>query len=131
MFLFQNSGCGCSELWTEFLVSEQLFLRGCFNVSHAMFDVLLPASSTTSTSTVRMTLFRYYRQLVAAIAYNIHTLLKAPCSGKDVAVIHWIDEYIQLYECYSQAFCNALVVNAFHLSKTEAVQLDKIFKVSQ
>ena len=126
----QSCGCGCTELWTEFLISEQLFLRSCFNVFHAVFDALLPASGT-NTSSARMVLFGYYRQLVASVAYNVHTLLKVPYSGKDVAVIRWMEEYIQLYECYSQAFCNALVVNAFHLSKTEAVQLDKIFKVSQ
>ena len=124
----ESENSDCTDLWTELLISEQLFLRQCLNVYHSIVEVLLPSGShcTSSTSSVRQTLFSRYKDLVSAVAYNVHTLLNVPPSGWDVSIVRWCDEYIQLYGSYTEALNNALVVNALHLSKSELLQLDKL-----
>ena len=116
----------CWPQLAEFLLSEQLFLRGCAKVSRGVFDQL----DTTSAPAVRRELFDHYRQLMACTACNVHSLLEAPstsCAGQSVALVRWIEEYAQLWMSYGRALCNATAVNALVLNKTEALLLDHLW----
>lgn len=116
----------CWPQLTEFLISEQLFLRSCGKVSRGVIEQL----DTTSAPAVRRELFDHYRELMACTACNVHSLLEAPsttCAGQSLALVRWIEEYVQLWTSYGRALCNATAVNGLVLNKTEALLLDHLW----
>ena len=124
----RHSSC-CSSLWTDLLVSEQLFLRRCFSVDHKVLDVLLSsaASAASPPPVHRQALIAQFHHLISCTAYHVHTLLHAQCSGQSVSIIRWMDEYIRLYRTYSNMLCSALLVNGLALNKNESMQLEKVW----
>ena len=124
--------CVCSSQWVELILSEQLFFRTCANVATSVFPHLLPLGSDSQITSVRQELFAQYRRLISALAYNIHSLADIQCADRSselhpLAIVRWIDEYIEIYRSYTRALCNALVINAFALNKQESTSLDKVW----
>ena len=114
-----NQNCPCWLNWSEFILSEQLFLRGCLKVCLGIFDPLTTTSSSTLTA-VRRDLFDRYRDLVASVAVNVHSLIESDsCHSLNIGLIRWIDDYVHIWQEYGRALCDATVVHAMTLSKTE------------
>ena len=119
-----NQSCCCWPHWSEFVLSEQLFLRSCLKVCKGILDHL----EAPTTSAIRRELFDRYRDLVACTAVNVHSLIDSDnCSNLSIAIVHWVGEYMQVWREYGRVLCNATVVHSLALSKTENALLDPEF----
>lgn len=112
--------CCCWPHWSDFVLSEQLFLRGCLKVCRGIIDHL-----DSMAPTVRREFFDRYRDLTAAVAVNVHSLIETDnCANLSIALVRWINEYMQVWRAYGQALSNAIIVHAFTLSKSENGLID-------
>lgn len=120
--LLCNQSCRCWPHWSEFVLSEQLFLRNCLKVARGILDQL---ESSTTNSAVRRELFDRYRDLMACTAVNVHSLIETDdCANLSIGLVRWINEYMHVWRSYGQALCNATVVHSLVLSKSENALLD-------
>ena len=118
-----NQICPCWPHWSEFVLSEQLFLRNCLKVVRGIFDHL--ESSPSTTSAIRRELFDRYRDLMACTAVNVHSLIESDnCDNLSIGLVRWINEFMHVWRTYGQALCNATVVHALALNKSENALLD-------
>ena len=126
-----GSCCNCWPHWTEFLLSEQLFLRQMLQVSRALFKHLSDSNATGACALSRRELFKRYENLTACSAFNVHLLLESAgnnsCSSHNIALVRWIDEFIRIYRSYGRAYSNALAVSALVPSKTELPVLEPLW----
>lgn len=123
--LLCNQSCRCWPHWSEFVLSEQLFLRNCLKIVRGIFDQL---ESLTTTSAVRRELFNRYRDLMDCTAVNVHSLIESDnCANLNIGLVRWINEYMHVWRSYGQALCNAIVVHSLVLNKSENALLDPEF----
>ena len=124
--------CTKSSQWAiELLMSEQLFLRCCFNVRQTITRHLLTSGAgdnpPSASYKARANLFAQYDRLIASVAYHIHSLTNVTAAKDQVSIVRCVDETIAIYGDYFKALADALVVNAFNLSRSESAALDKVW----
>lgn len=97
-------------------------------VSRTLFKHLLD-NSTSHCTVARRELFKRYENLLACSAFNVHLLLESVgsnCSSHNIALVRWLDEFVQTYRTYGRAYSNALAVNALVPNKTETTFLEPL-----
>ena len=97
--------------------------------SAASSDSAAAAASSSSSSSVaeaRRRLATQHRRLVAALAFGVDSLAADADAGAQLALVRRADDLIHLFRRYAVAACDALVVNALTLTKTESVALEKV-----